>query len=153
MHSNFKISIIYSDELPIRLKSISIEDIEYLRLIKNINKKSFFHKEDININQQVDYLYDLKNNSSYPLNLNHAIQLTLDRDKLNQTFEDQEFNNNSLQYVLPESVTLDPNYTESYDNLFKRLKSDLQLDEAIHILIDLIDLQSEPHKTVSYFYD
>ena len=55
MYSNIKISIIYSDELPIRLKSIRIEDIEYLRLIKNINKKSFFHKEDININQQVDW--------------------------------------------------------------------------------------------------
>ena len=128
-------------------------DLTKSRLRENSLLRISQSKHFDNINQQVDYLYDLKNNSSYPLNLNHAIQLTLDRDKLNQTFEDQEFNNNSLQYVLPESVTLDPNYTESYDNLFKRLKSDLQLDEAIHILIDLIDLQSEPHKTVSHFYD
>ena len=55
MYSNIKNSIIYSDELQIRLKSISLEDIEYLRLIKNKNKKSFFHKEEINRNQQVKW--------------------------------------------------------------------------------------------------
>ena len=91
---------------------------------------------------QISYIQSINKKSLFPLNIDQAVDFKNDITKQNKAFDKQTFKNENIEFEAPSGLVIDQKTENTYKTLYKNLRSDLQLSEALHIINDYIEIDS-----------